>query len=76
MLFETSGMRVLRQIKVVTSKDRERSDGTRRDLGVENITLKAKQARLLVGTHILQMDEENKMEVGGVQVRGSRGQQE
>ena len=51
-------MRMLRRIKGVTLRDRERSYRIRRDLGVENIALKARQARLCWHGHILRMDEE------------------
>ena len=39
-------MRKLRRIKGVSIRDKEKSDEIRRDLGVENIALKARPARL------------------------------
>ena len=68
-------MRMLRQIKGVRPKDRERK---LRDLRVENITLKVRQARLHWYGHMPRMDEENKvkqmmkMEVRGVRAKGRR----
>ena len=44
-LLETTEMRMLRWIKGVTLKDREKSDESRRDLGLENITLKRERRR-------------------------------
>ena len=61
-------------IKVVPIGDRERSDEIRRDLRVENMTLKARQAMFHWYGHILQMDEGNKVkQMMKMEVRGTRG---
>ena len=72
-LLETTEMRMLRRIKGVTLRDRQRSDEIRRELGVENITFKARQSRLRWYGHTLRMDERNKVkQIMKIEVRGNR----
>ena len=49
-------------LRGVTLRDRERRDEIRRDLGVENIMLKARQARLCSCVDLLRMGEDKKCE--------------
>ena len=52
-LLETTELRMLWWIKGVTVRGKERIDKIKRDLAVENITLKATQTRLPWHGHIL-----------------------
>ena len=52
---------MLRRIKGMTLRDRERSDRITSDLGMEKITLKVRQARLGWHGHVLWTEEGNKM---------------
>ena len=74
---ETTEMRMLWRIKCVTIRDKERSDEIRRDLGVENIALKVRQARLRWCGHNRRMDEENNVkQTMKMEVRGTRAKED
>ena len=51
----------MRWIKGVIPSNGHRSDKIRRELGLENITLKARQERLRSYGHVGRMDEGNKL---------------
>ena len=59
-LWETE-MRMLGWIKGATLRNRKRTDGIRREFGVEKITFKKRQARLRWYGHILRMNDGNKV---------------
>ena len=47
-LLETTEMRMLRRIKGITLRDRQRSEEIRQELGVEDINVKVRQAKTKV----------------------------
>ena len=75
-LLETTEMRMLRRIKGITLRDRQRSEEIRQELGVEDINVKVRQARLRWFGHLQRMDDRNpikgtlNMEVSGTRPRG------
>ena len=73
-LMETTEMRMLRRIKGVTLRDKQKSDEIRKELGVCNIIKKVKEARLRWFGHVERMEEDcPARRVIGEEVPGRRG---
>ena len=72
-LLEATEMRMLRRIKGVTLKDKERSENIRKELGVNDINEKVKEIRMRWYGHVLRMDDGNPVkEVMHTEVEGKR----
>lgn len=73
-LMEVTEMRMLRRIKGVSLRDKQRSDDIRNELGVCNITKKIKEARLRWFGHVERREEDNPVKrVTKEEVAGKRG---
>ena len=58
-ILEATEMRMLRRIKGVTLRDRERSDNIRRELGVSDINEKVKEIRMRWYGHVRRREDEH-----------------
>jgi len=75
-LLETTEMKMLRRIKGVTLRDKERSKDIRRELRIDSITWKIRQIRMRWFGHVTRMEDDNQvkkvmcMEISGKRSRG------
>jgi len=73
-LIQSTEMRMLRRIKGITKRDREKNENIRRELGVPNIVEKVREARLRWFGHLQRAEEEHPAKtVMNHHVHGNRG---
>ena len=72
-MLEATEMRMLRRIKGVTLKDRERSENIRKKLGVNDINEKVREIRMRWYGHVMRMEDVNPVrEIMEKQFEGTR----